>query len=176
VNDERIGGYILVPQPGFDPNSCISRTVAVLATLGATNQRRAPCLRVQVSWDRLHRETLESAVAEERATQMAQTYSTAPLQAAEATGQGWLIGTWVSEDAGSVHYTHIEISLRADGTYTKTLQARTPGWGGGGIVGAPSLGGTHSGRWTANGMIVHLSGDGNWPASDYNLQGFRKVN
>jgi hypothetical protein len=55
--------------------------------------------------------------------------------------------------------------LRADGTYTKKLDASAQG----------AFGGTHHGRWTRNGDLVHLSGDGNWPPYDENLSLFRRA-
>jgi hypothetical protein len=71
-----------------------------------------------------------------------------------------LVGTWSNETATAVSYTKTRLVLRADGTYTKTFGARPPGMGGG-VVGAPTWGDTHSGTWTVVGsMKVRLSGDG----------------
>ena len=82
-----------------------------------------------------------------------------------------LIGTWIggSGNGGDYASYQITLSLRDDGTYTKTLSA-------GGYGGMKGFGGTHQGTWTCSGTIVYLSGDGNWPASTVNLAAFRRVN
>src|SRR3954454_6813515 len=61
-------------------------------------------------------------------------------------------GTWQKEihDNRSVAVT--TLILRSDGTYKKTLKS---------VVDGKNYGGTHEGRWTAEGNAVHLSGDGN---------------
>lgn len=62
--------------------------------------------------------------------------------------------------------------LRSDGSYTKQFGAvvgRGIGTASGGY------GGTHNGRWTSEGNLVHLSGDGNWPSYTEDLSLFRQV-
>jgi hypothetical protein len=78
-----------------------------------------------------------------------------------------LIGVWEGNgpsDSGGQQHTVLE--LRPDHTYTKTHQAKVNG---------TSYGGTHSGTWTANGMKVRLSGDGNFPPYTQDLSVMRKV-
>lgn len=74
-----------------------------------------------------------------------------------------LVGTWIFQtgDAGASY--RITLELRADGTYTKTLETNV------------SVGGTHSGTWSNRGSVVYLSGDGNWPASSHDLAKFHRV-
>jgi hypothetical protein len=176
MNSDRITAFMLVPQNGAALNACLTRTLAVLTNISTSNGRFPGCGRLDVTWDRQNM-TVEEALNIERVaeTQQPQQQMQVSLgvQQLEETNSG-LIGTWVYEDAGSVHYTRIEITLRPDGTYTKTLRARTPGWGGGG-TGIGGLGGTHHGRWTARGMVVSLSGDGNWPPSTHDLSSFRRI-
>jgi hypothetical protein len=76
-----------------------------------------------------------------------------------------LAGTWRYATRDASTSQKITLVLRGDGTYTKTLEAR---------VNAADYGGTHSGTWTAKGMVVHLSGDGNWPAYTHDLSTFTK--
>lgn len=75
------------------------------------------------------------------------------------TGLLQFVGVWSGETATAVMYVKTRLVLRADGTYTKTFGARPPTMGGG-EVGAPTWGDTHSGTWTpAGGMMIRLSGD-----------------
>jgi hypothetical protein len=176
MDSDRISAFMLVPQNGAEPNACLTRTLAVLTNMSASNGRLPGCRRLDVMWERQNMSVEEAFNSETAAeAQRAQQQMRVPegLQQGGETNGG-LIGTWVYEDAGSVHFTRIEITLRPDGTYTKTLGARTPGWGGGG-KGIGGLGGTHQGRWTSSGMVVYLSGDGNWPQSTHDLSGFRRV-
>ena len=75
-------------------------------------------------------------------------------------------GSWRKEihDNRSVAVT--TLILRSDGTYTKTLKS---------VVDGRNYGGTHEGRWTAEGNAVHLSGDGNWPPYTEDLGAFTKM-
>jgi hypothetical protein len=176
VNSDRISSFMLVPQNGAAPNACLTRTLAVLTNMSASNGLLPGCGRLDATWVRQNisiEEAFNSETAAETQQAQQQMQASAKLQPNGETNSE-LIGTWVYEDAGSVHYTRIEITLRPDGTYTKTLQGRTPGWGGGG-TGIGGLGGTHQGRWTAKGMVVDLSGDGNWPQSTHDLSSFRRV-
>ena len=77
-----------------------------------------------------------------------------------------LPGTWEYEGGDGSAHQKITLILRSDQTYTKTLEAKVNG---------ASYGGTHSGTWTADGMAVRLSGDGNWPPYTHDLSRFRKV-
>jgi hypothetical protein len=78
-----------------------------------------------------------------------------------------LVGVWEGDGpSDSSAQQHTILELRADHTYTKTLNA---------TVNGAHYGGTHSGTWTARGMIVDLSGDGNYPAYSQNLHSMRKV-
>jgi hypothetical protein len=78
-----------------------------------------------------------------------------------------LAGVWEGDgpsDARAQQHTVLE--LRSDHTYTKTLRA---------IIDGVNYGGTHSGTWTARGMIVDLSGYGNYPSSSRDLRSMHKV-
>ena len=176
MNSDQISAFMLVPQNGAAPNACLTRTLAVLTNMSTSNGGLPGCGRLDVTWVRQNM-SVEGALNSETVAEMQQPQQQvqAPqrFQQAGEMNSG-LIGTWVYEDAGSVHYTRIEITLRPDGTYAKTLQARTPGWGGGGS-GIGGLGGTQQGRWTATETVVHLSGDGNWPQSSYDLSSFKRV-
>lgn len=92
----------------------------------------------------------------------------------DASSRAPLVGLWVQESSSAVTYSRIDLLLRADGSYTKRLLTRTPMMTGGQLGSGPSIGGTHSGTWTAYGTIVHLSGDGNWPAYQHDLRLFTK--
>ena len=78
-----------------------------------------------------------------------------------------LVGTWHYEGGDSGGQQKIDLELRSDGTYSKTLVAYVRGH---------RYGGQHEGTWTAQGSMVHLSGDGNWPPYDHDLSLFRKTN
>lgn len=94
-----------------------------------------------------------------------QTVATHSVVTVEAE-EGSLVGAWhFSGGDLSAHQT-IDLELRGDGTYTKEFSAT--------VQGAP-YGGTHSGTWTARGMVVYLSGDGNWPAVSHDLSRFTRV-
>jgi hypothetical protein len=91
--------------------------------------------------------------------------STAQAQRQDATDQ--IVGVWEGDgpnDARAQQHTVLE--LRPDHTYTKTLRATVDG---------VNYGGTHSGTWTARGMIVDLTGDGNYPAYSQDLRSMHKV-
>lgn len=77
-----------------------------------------------------------------------------------------LVGTWQYEGGDAGGQQKITLTLRADHSYTKTLDANVQG---------SHYGGTHSGTWSARGMVVDLSGDGNWPPYTHDLSSFRKV-
>ena len=77
-----------------------------------------------------------------------------------------LAGTWDYERSDAGGQEKITLILRADHSYTKTLEANVQG---------SHYGGTHSGTWTARGMVVSLSGDGNWPPYTHDLSLFRKI-
>lgn len=176
MSSGRISAFMLVPQNGAASNACVTRTLAVLTNMSASNGRLPGCGRLDVTWEHQKmsvNEAFNSETAAEMQQAQQQMQVSPGLQQVGETNSG-LIGTWVYEDAGSVHYTRIEITLRPDGTYMKTMRARTPGWGGGG-TGIGGLGGTQQGRWTAIGMVVHLSGDGNWPPSTHDLSSFSRV-
>jgi hypothetical protein len=87
---------------------------------------------------------------------------TAAAQSAEE-----LIGTWEGygpSDSRAKQYTILE--LRADGTYTKTLDA---------VVDGKHYGGTHSGTFKSRGLLVYLSGDGNYGPYTQDLRYLKKV-
>ena len=77
-----------------------------------------------------------------------------------------LTGTWEYERGDGGGQEKITLTMSTDHSYTKTLDATVQG---------SHYGGTHSGNWTATGMVVSLSGDDNWPASTHDLSLFRKV-
>ena len=89
-----------------------------------------------------------------------------PIAAAQSASE--LVGRWEGQglsDSGAKQYVVLE--LRADSTYTKTLDA---------VVNGQRYGGTHSGTWKSRGSFqIHLSGDGNWPAYTQDLKSLRKV-
>lgn len=175
MSADRISAFMLVPQNGAAPNACLTRTPAVLTNMSASKGLPG-CRRMDVTWGRQNlsvAEALKSETIAETEQVEQQTQASPGLQQFGETNSG-LIGTWVYEDAGSVHFTRIEISLRPDGTYTKTMRVRTSGWGGGG-TGIGGLGGTHRGRWTATGMVVHLSGDAHWPQCTHDLSSFKRI-
>lgn len=92
---------------------------------------------------------------------------TAPFTTVAAAQSPYqLVGTWESDESTSRTQKHVELFLRGDGTYTKILAAR--------VDGLP-YGGTHDGTWTNQGMLVYLSGDGNWPATTEDLRNMQKV-
>ncbi len=93
------------------------------------------------------------------------TAAASPLLAT-ANEQDSLIGTWHFSGGDLSAQQTIDLALRADGTYTKTLSANVRG---------AHYGGTHSGTWTASGTVVYLSGDGNWPAVSHDLSRFTRV-
>lgn len=76
-----------------------------------------------------------------------------------------LAGTWRYESNDPGAHQRVLLVLRADGTYTKTLDA---------VVNGSKYGGKHDGTWTARGMEVRLSGDGNWPAYTHDLSTFQR--
>lgn len=76
-----------------------------------------------------------------------------------------LLGKWRYEHSDYSASETIDLVLRSDCTYTKTLDARVQG---------SHYGGTHDGTWTAEGTTVHLSGDGNWPPYSHDLSKFQK--
>ncbi len=82
-----------------------------------------------------------------------------------------LVGSWVggAGDGGAAYV--VELELHADGTYKKTLTAKTNNADGS----HSGYGGSHSGTWKAKGSVVYLSGDGNWPPYSHDLSKFRKV-
>lgn len=80
-----------------------------------------------------------------------------------------LAGTWRYESASLSHYEEVVLTLRDDGTYTKRLKGRMSS------MSSATAGGEHNGFWKANGMQVHLSGDGNWPAFTHDLRTFQRI-
>jgi hypothetical protein len=82
-----------------------------------------------------------------------------------ADSRSGLVGTWKYQTSDGPTYQAITLTLKSDGTYTKTLDAQ---------VGGAKYGGTHSGTWTASGTVVALSGDGNFPAFTHDLATFTK--
>jgi len=88
------------------------------------------------------------------------------LQAAQDDQASRLAGTWQKEVSDAYTSATTILTLRSDKTYTKVFRSK---------VGGAPYGGTHDGTWTANGMVVQLSGDGNWPATRENLREFRKL-
>lgn len=181
LSDDSVSGYAYVPQNAASAESCNSRTGAILANMAGASTNQLNCARIELSWARQPNMTVEQAmVAEQTRAAMEMAARQQPSTGSNAgesdvSQSNPLVGVWVSEVSSAVYYKRIELTLLADGTYSKTLQARTSGYGGAGTVGAPSLGGTHSGRWSANGMMVHLSGNGNWPPADHNLAEFQRV-
>jgi len=77
-----------------------------------------------------------------------------------------LVGTWEYDGGDAGAQQKITLILRSDHSYTKTLEAHVQG---------ANYGGTHSGTWTANGKVVRLSGDDNWPPYTHDLSLFRKL-
>jgi len=156
-----VAAQMLVPATGAPFSACTSRKSAILFSLG---QPQPICNAVSVSWN------FQPAIsaAEVASQEIAQDFLTAnatPSQASNSSGgagslmDSSLTGIWTNESATAVSYEKTRLVLRADGTYTKTFGARPPTMGGG-VVGAPTWGDTHSGTWSVTGpMRVMLSGD-----------------
>jgi hypothetical protein len=156
-----VGGYMLVPAAGAPPSVCNSRKAWVFFSLG---QPQPVCNMVNIRWN-LQPNVSATQVANEEMvhdtqaanTSAAQTFSVSEV--ANSSVDGSLVGTWSNESATAVSYVKTRLILRADGTYTKTFGARPPTMGGG-VVGAPTWGDTHSGTWSVVGPLqVRLSGD-----------------
>ena len=88
------------------------------------------------------------------------------LQTSQQDETARLAGTWQKEVADARSSATTLLTLRADKTYTKIFRAKVDG---------ANYGGTHDGRWSANGTVVQLSGDGNWPPTREDLREFRKL-
>ena len=90
------------------------------------------------------------------------------LSRASAQSASDLAGTWEGQGlSDSRARQFITLELRADGTYTKTLDS---------VVDGKHYGGTHSGTWKfLSSRQVFLSGDGNWPSYTQDLSLLRKV-
>jgi hypothetical protein len=156
-----VGGQMLVPTAGAPISACNSRKKAVFFSIG---QPQPICNVVRVSWNLQPNVSAIQAANEE----MQEAIQAANSAAAQPSGlssivassvSGSLVGTWSNESATAVSYAKTRLVLRADGTYTKTFGARPPTMGGG-VVGAPTLGDTHSGTWSVVGPSrVLLSGD-----------------
>ncbi len=71
---------------------------------------------------------------------------------------------WLKTAGDNSAFSTTTLILRSDGTYTKKLEASLQG----------VFGGIHLGRWTQQGDILHLSGDGNWPPCTENLTLFHR--
>jgi hypothetical protein len=85
--------------------------------------------------------------------------------------------TWLKRSSDQTVTGTTRLTLRSDGTYTKELAVESnpecsPGKANP-LVNA--LGGTHHGTWTRQGDLIHLSGDGNWPACTETLSLFQRV-
>ena len=76
------------------------------------------------------------------------------------------LGTWQREVKDSTGQTKITLQLRADGTYTKILDAFLRG---------KNFHGTEDGVWSANGPLVLLSGNREFPASRHDLRNYQKI-
>jgi hypothetical protein len=161
MEQDYVGGHMLVPTAGAPPSACNSRKASVIFSLG---QPQPICNVVSISWN-LQPNVSAAQVANE---EMLHDIQAANSSAAQTSGvsdvttssvDGSLVGTWSNESVTAVSYAKTRLILRADGTYTKTLGARPPTMGGG-VAGAPTLGDTHSGTWSTVGpMQVRLSGD-----------------
>ena len=154
-----VSGHMLVPIAGAPPAACNSRKAAVIFSIG---QPQPVCNVVSIRWN-LQAGVTAAQVADEEMggdnrvvnARLVQTESGGPASAVD----GSLVGTWSNETATAVSYVKTRLTLRADGTYTKTFGARPPTMGGG-VIGAPTWGDTHSGTWSSAGtMQVRLSGD-----------------
>jgi hypothetical protein len=170
VEQGYIGGHILVPASGAALSACNSRRAAIFFSIG---QPRPICNVVSVTWILQPNVSMAQAANEEMAQDIVTAYS-APAQLSEPSGAASLsdrslVGTWSNESATAVSYVRTRLVLHADGTYTKTFGARPPGMGGG-VVGAPTWGDTHSGTWSVAGPLrVLLSGDGQHTAYTQDL-------
>ena len=81
-----------------------------------------------------------------------------------------VVGVWFQDSDGNVSANQkLTITIRPDGTYTKESVMRVPAYGIGNI---PS---SHNGTWTAQGMVVRLSGDGRYPGSTHDLSTFTRL-
>lgn len=162
MDSGQISGHMLVPINGVAAFACNSRKASIIFSLG---QPQPVCTVESVSWTLLPDMSTSQAVQEEmqassQGAETAVVQSYAGDNSAATDVDNSLVGTWSNETATAVSYTSTRLELRADGTYTKSFGARPPGMGGG-VVGAPTFGDTHTGTWTVAGpMRVQLSGDG----------------
>jgi hypothetical protein len=156
VEPDKVRGFLFAPTPGIPASSCNSRTAAAILSIG---QPGPICNVLTVSWD------LQPGVSADQAT-AAETISDVPqgnipfAQPSRSNNNSdeQLVGTWFKEVFdGYARYT-TTLTLRSDGTYTKSL-----------------IGTNHSGTWTSSGKFVHLSGDGNYPPTNEDLSLFRKT-
>jgi len=76
------------------------------------------------------------------------------------------LGTWQREVKDSTGQTKLTLQLRPDGTYTKVLDAFLRG---------KNFHGTEDGVWSANGPLVMLSGNREFPASRHDLRSYQKI-
>jgi hypothetical protein len=163
LEDGYIGGSMLVPAPGAPPAACNSRKASVFFSIG---QPRPVCGVVSINFVRLPNISTSQAADEESSVERLTASYALPSQPYDAgvspgvpAADGSLVGVWSNETATAVSYMKTRLVLRDDGTYIKTFGARPPTFGGG-VVGAPTWGDTHSGTWSVAGpMQVRLSGD-----------------
>jgi hypothetical protein len=152
LDQGHVGGHMLVPASGAAFSACSSRKAAVIFSIG---QPQPICNAVSVSWNLQPNVSPAQAANEEIAQDVLKTYSVSaqsptPSGTAASSLDSSLIGTWSNESATAVSYVKTRLILRADGTYTKIFGARPPSMGGG-VVGAPTWGDTHSGTWSVVG-------------------------
>jgi hypothetical protein len=156
-----IRGTMLVPANGNAAFACNSRKAAIFISIG---QPQPVCTVESFTWTLVPNMSVEQAIQQEAqelnasASSLAAQSSSSPGVGATSVDSSY-VGTWSNESSSAVSYAKTHLELRADGTYTKTLVAR-PASMGGGVIGAASLGDTHSGTWSVAGPSrVLLSGD-----------------
>ena len=76
------------------------------------------------------------------------------------------LGTWQREVSDSTGTTRITLELRGNGSYTKNLDA---------VLKGREFHGADNGTWSADGPVVHCSGDGDSPPSNHDLRYYQKV-
>lgn len=90
----------------------------------------------------------------------------APAPQSTAAERKIYLGTWQRQVTDATGTTRITLQIREDGTYTKTLDASLKG---------KSFHGSEQGSWAANGPLVLLSGDSQFPASRHDLRNYKKI-
>lgn len=82
------------------------------------------------------------------------------------SGDAVYIGTWERVASDDTGYTRIRLTLLANGTYRRVMEANLRNH---------AFSQSDTGNWRATGPIVQLSGDGNAPGGPQDLRYFKKI-